>query len=74
MSSKKKPTTATDESAADAIDDVDDDAELDDTVSQARYDITSYGIDFDVDGIVRRLKKNQIRVPSLPASTMCSSG
>lgn len=29
-----------------------------------RYDITSYGIDFDVDGLVRRVKRGDIFIPS----------
>lgn len=29
-----------------------------------RYDITSYGADFDVDGLVRRLNKGNIQVPT----------
>ena len=28
-----------------------------------RYDITSYGIDFDVDGLVKRLKRGDIYIP-----------
>jgi uncharacterized protein with ParB-like and HNH nuclease domain len=34
-----------------------------DEVSPSRYDITSYGIDFDVDGVVRRVKKGDIYIP-----------
>ncbi len=29
----------------------------------ARYDITSYGIDFDVDGLVRRIQRGDIYIP-----------
>lgn len=28
-----------------------------------RYDVTSYGIDFDVEGLIRRLNKNEIFIP-----------
>lgn len=31
--------------------------------SPSRYDITSYGIDFDVDGVVRRVQKGEIYIP-----------
>lgn len=42
------------------IDDSDDDYEEEFT----RYDITSYGVDFDVEGLVRRLKRDEIFIPS----------
>ena len=45
-----------------------DDTEHDDTIAQVGYDITSYGIDFDVDGIVRRLDRNQVVIPSFQRS------
>ncbi|MFH1007557.1 MAG: DUF262 domain-containing protein [Candidatus Latescibacterota bacterium] len=32
-------------------------------VSPSRYDITSYGIDFDVEGVVRRVQKGDIYIP-----------
>ncbi|EKP4474697.1 DUF262 domain-containing protein [Cronobacter dublinensis] len=41
------------------IDDSDDDYEEEYT----RYDITSYGVDFDVEGLVRRLKRDEIFIP-----------
>ncbi len=34
---------------------VDDDASTDDTVAIERYDITSFGADFDVEGLIKRL-------------------
>ena len=34
-----------------------------DEATPSRYDITSYGIDFDVDGIVKRLKNGGIFIP-----------
>jgi hypothetical protein len=36
---------------------------VDDEVAPSRYDITSYGIDFDVDGLVRRVKRGDIYIP-----------
>jgi hypothetical protein len=42
---------------------VDDDAEKDLTVPSIRYEITSYGADYDVEGLVRRLKRGEIFVP-----------
>ena len=45
----------------------DGDEPIDDTEEQSvapvRYDITSFGIDFDVDGLYRRLQKGEIIVP-----------
>jgi hypothetical protein len=43
---------------------VDDDAEQDSTVPAIRYDITSYGADYDVEGLVRRLKRDEIFIPT----------
>ena len=40
-----------------------DEADTDDTVLPQRYDITSYGIDFDVEGLVRRLNEGDIVIP-----------
>ena len=40
-----------------------DEADTDDTVLPQRYDITSYGIDFDVGGLVRRLDEGDIVIP-----------
>ncbi|HEY3137610.1 MAG TPA: DUF262 domain-containing protein [Blastocatellia bacterium] len=47
-----------------ALEDIVDEAVLDDTVPPERYDITSFGADYDVDGIVRRLKRGDIFVPA----------
>ena len=46
-----------------AADRVIDDAETDETVAQLHYDITSFGADYDVDGLVKRMKKDEILVP-----------
>ena len=40
-----------------------DEADTDDTVLSHRYDITSYGIDFDVRGLVQRLDEGDIVIP-----------
>ena len=40
-----------------------DEADTDDTVLPQRYDITSYGIDFDVRGLVQRLEEDDIVIP-----------
>lgn len=42
---------------------IDDDAEEDQSVPQLRYDISSYGADFDVEGLVRRLDRGDILIP-----------
>jgi Protein of unknown function DUF262 len=44
-------------------DDVLDEAESDETVPKVCYDITSFGADYDVDGVVRRLSKGEIFAP-----------
>ena len=45
-------------------DDILDESDTDETVLHLRYDITSFGIDFDVAGIVRRLNDKGIVVPN----------
>lgn len=40
-----------------------DETERDTTVPVVRYDITSYGADFDVDGLVKRLDRGDIATP-----------
>lgn len=40
-----------------------DDAESDPTIPHPRYDITSYGSDPDVEGLVRRLNREEILIP-----------
>jgi hypothetical protein len=40
-----------------------DDGIYEEEVAPARYDITSYGIDFDVDGVVKRVKRGDIYIP-----------
>jgi hypothetical protein len=43
--------------------DVIDEAESDLTVAPIQYDITSYGADFDVEGLVRRLERGDVFIP-----------
>jgi uncharacterized protein with ParB-like and HNH nuclease domain len=45
-------------------DDVEDETESDTSVAVEQYAISSFGIDFDVEGLVRRLRKNDVYVPS----------
>jgi hypothetical protein len=42
---------------------VEDEAAQDETVAYVRYDITSFGIDFDVEGIIRRLRREEVLIP-----------
>ncbi len=43
--------------------DVDDEAYADDFVPDVSYDITSYGSDLDVEGLVRRIDRDEILIP-----------
>lgn len=47
-----------------------DEAALDDTVIPEPYDITSYGADYDVEGVVRRLRREEIYIPPFQRSFM----
>ena len=38
--------------------------EFDEVVPSVRYDISSYGVDFDVEGLCRRLSRDEIFVPA----------
>jgi hypothetical protein len=40
-----------------------DDTEDDDSAPSARYDITAYGIDFDIEGLCRRLRAGEVFIP-----------
>ena len=51
----------------DVLDDAVDEAlleEEDSAEESLRYEITSYGADYDVDGLVKRLKKGDIKIPA----------
>ena len=43
---------------------VTDESERDQTVPSARYEITSYGADYDVEGLVKRIKRGDVYIPS----------
>lgn len=47
----------------DDTDDVDDDASNDQSVAPTSYDVTSYGSDPDVDGLVRKMDRGDILIP-----------
>ena len=47
---------------------IEDESEREDVVAAVKYDITSYGIDFDVEGLCRRLKRGDIFIPSFQRS------
>ena len=49
-----------------------DEAADDDAVLPLRYDITSFGIDFDVEGLVRRLNDDDVTVPDWQRSYVWS--
>ena len=48
---------------SDPVSSVDDDAEKDDVEEDVSYRIASYGVDFDVEGLVRRMNEGDIFVP-----------
>lgn len=56
----------------DELEIIEDEAEVDDDAPSVSYDITSYGADFDVEGLVRRLDKGGIVVPAWQRSYIWS--
>lgn len=59
-------TVTTDQNLADtSVDesDIEDEADTDETPPEASYEITSFGIDLDVAGLVRRLESGDIYIP-----------
>lgn len=46
------------------VDQIEDEAASDDVVAPVQYDITSFGVDFDVEGLVRRLGRQEILIPT----------
>ena len=48
---------------SDAVSTVHDDTETDDVVEAVSYRITSYGVDFAMEGLVRRINRGSIFVP-----------
>ncbi len=53
---------------AQAADNVNDDAEIDETVTPVKYKITSYGADYDVEGLTKRLQREDIYIPPFQRS------
>jgi hypothetical protein len=51
------------DTAGENKDAVADDAAFDDTVAIERYDITSFGADYDVEGLVKRLNRGDVLIP-----------
>jgi uncharacterized protein with ParB-like and HNH nuclease domain len=49
-------------------DNVDDEAELDETAAPIKYKITSFGADYDVEGLIKRLDRNDIYIPPFQRS------
>lgn len=47
---------------------IEDNAEQEQIVAPVKYDISSYGIDFDVEGLCRRLRREEIYVPPFQRS------
>jgi hypothetical protein len=60
------PTDLVDETASDIIEGVDDPSELEDAdaPSHVRYSIKSYGADYPVDALVKRLQNDSIIIPT----------
>lgn len=54
------------------IDNVADEAEKDDTVIPVRYEITSFGADYDAEGLVKRLQREDIYIPPFQRSFVWS--
>jgi hypothetical protein len=52
----------------DVVEEIDDEAEAEDEVASVRYNITSFGVDFDVEGAVRRLVRGDIAIPDFQRS------
>ena len=44
-------------------DEVEDEAEKDETVRPVQYEITSFGADYDAEGLVKRLQRGDIYIP-----------
>ena len=47
--------------------------EEDDSVAPVRYGITSFGVDFDVEGLYRRIRRGEIVIPSFQRSYVLES-
>jgi uncharacterized protein with ParB-like and HNH nuclease domain len=51
-----------------ALDNVEDEAEKDERVSPVQYEITSFGADYDAEGLVKRLQREDIYIPPFQRS------
>ncbi len=51
-----------------ALDNVEDEAEKDDTVTPVKYEITSFGADYDAEGLVKRMQREDIYIPPFQRS------
>lgn len=51
-----------------ALDNVEDEAEKDDSVIPVQYEITSFGADYDAEGLVKRLQRKDIYIPPFQRS------
>ena len=51
-----------------ALDNVEDEAEKDDSIIPVQYEITSFGADYDAEGLVRRLQREDIYIPPFQRS------
>ncbi len=49
-------------------DEVEDEAEKDETVRPVQYEITSFGADYDAEGLVKRLQRGDIYIPPFQRS------
>lgn len=55
-------------------DNVDDESESDTTTAPVKYNITSFGVDFDIAGLYRRLSTDEIFIPSFQRNYVWSIG
>ena len=53
---------------------IEDTADEEDAVARVKYDISSYGIDFDVEGLYRRVQREEILVPPFQRSYVWKLG
>lgn len=53
-------------------DNIQDDAAIDDSVAPVQYNITSFGADYDVEGLVKRLDRDDIVIPPFQRSYVWS--
>jgi Protein of unknown function DUF262 len=75
MSVDSEPEADEDQELA-VLDETEDIVDIDESleVVESRYSITSYGADYPVDGLVQRLNRGSIRVPSFNPEVSTASG